>query len=176
MRIFVKYTDHVIMFKVREYSLRWPYGQEISHRNAYIKSMMKPLVKRPPEKHSKRWEANIRHCGQYGHWKLHGRPRFDSDRPRNSCLCQIFKKSAGARPASYSQGTGDYFSEERGWEAGTAVGTWNWQLTFVPWRDQNKAKLPKPLHMFLTSFYANKKKLLQFFPGWRWGLNYYDLV
>jgi len=75
---------------------------------------MKPLVKRPLEKHSKRWEPNIRHCSQQSHWQWYERLRFDSDRPRNSCLCQSFKKSAGARPASYSQGTGDYFSEEMG--------------------------------------------------------------
>jgi len=62
MRNFVKYTDHVILFKVTEYSLQWPYGQEISHRNACRNSTMKPLVKRPLEKHRKRWEANIRQC------------------------------------------------------------------------------------------------------------------
>jgi len=54
MRNFVKYSDHIILFKVTEYSLRWTYGQDIRHRNAYRNSTMKPLVRRPLEKHSKK--------------------------------------------------------------------------------------------------------------------------
>ena len=90
----------------------------VSHRNAYRNSTMKPVVKWPLEKHSNRWEPDIRQCCQYSHWQWYGRPRFDSDTPRNSCLCQIFKKSGGARPACCSKGTGDYFSEEMGWGQG----------------------------------------------------------
>lgn len=148
-----------MLFKVKGYSLRRTYGQDISDRNAYRNSTMKPLVKRPFEKHSKRWQPHIRHCGQYSYWKWYGRPRFDSDTPRNSCLCQIFNRSVGTRPAFCRQGTGDYFPEETGW--GQVQQLWHEADNSPSSHDVIKLRLNfQPLSMyFLTSFYTNKRKI-----------------
>jgi hypothetical protein len=91
----------------------------MSHRNAYRNSTIKSLV----SGHLKNRERDERLTLDTAASRVTDYDTYhhDSIKTQQEILffCQTFKKSASARPASYIQGNGRYFPEERG--AGAAV-------------------------------------------------------